>query len=1093
MEVSMQKDLPELHLPKNILGKIASLFIDRFRVVFLMIFAVIILGFVTYTQLPKETIPDISLNFIYVQVSYPGASVDDIDSLVSDPVETMLSNMSEVKEVTATINSGYTLIISEFDSDVDMDAAEQKIRNDIAQLNLPDGAMTPVIGIFETGEMPIFNVTVTGDYDLVSLKAYGENIQTEMEKVTGIRKVDLTGGYEREIQIIVDTTVMKQYGLTYSSIASALQGSNINLPAGSAGIDHENVNIRVDERFTSQEDISNLIISSSPNRTIFLHDVAIVKDAYKAPSSLSRLYLYDTEEGSSPETTPAVYLTVYRENGFDIVGAAEALREILDTAPGRSVPTDIKTIITSDQSVDVTKELDTVINNALGGLISVIIVLYIFIGLNEALIVSSVIPISLFITLFLMKFAGITFNTISLTGFIIALGLLVDNAIVVMENIDRLRDEGVDRVTAAKMGLNQVAPAVLAATLTTILAFIPVAIMPGMIGKFLGVMPQTIIYIIGASFFVSMVVTPTLCAKFLTPFKKKRGAPDQKMMLISSLFIFLLSLLAFSNKWHITPITIVIACFFTGFYLLKVKSERKTEETGKHGIIEKYKLFMFNLIVSRGKKTIVFLVTLVVLVGSIMTIPTGILKLELFPAEEPTSLSVNVEAPIGTLLGDTSDIVYKAEAILFDTEGIESFTTTVGGDNDHLASIDVELVDLEERSLTGEEMQQMLRKAFSEIPGATFEVKANSSMSRMSSGSAISLGLIGDDFDQLKEYAQKYYDVLVTIEGVVEPKLSSSGGNREVVIDIDPNRVAYYGLNLGAVASEIRQHITGSTVGTYLQNGDEYDISLYYESDHINSIKDFDKIFFTSMTGQSINFNEVASIVYQEGTGTISKENGQMIVYAEADIAPGFNTADVNKVFSEKVADIKLPKGVSQKVGGEMSDLNEQIGNMIFAFVLALLMVYIVLVVQFNSFLQPLMILFSVPFAIIGVVIGLIVTQNNLGFFAMFGIVALVGIAVNDAIVLIDFTNYLRKESMPLREAVAEAVKTRFQPVIATSLTTIGGVLPLALFNDSFSELGYALIFGLFASTVLTLMIIPIVYYSVEKRTEKWFKPKEDQ
>ena len=280
---------------------------------------------------------------------------------------------------------------------------------------------------------------------------------------------------------------------------------------------------------------------------------------------------------------------------------------------------------------------------------------------------------------------------------------------------------------------------------------------------------------------------------------------------------------------------------------------------------------------------------------------------------------------------------------------------------------------------------------------------------------------------------------------------------------------------------------------TYLQNGDEYDISLYYESDHISSVKDFDKIFFTSMTGQSINFNEVARIVYQEGTGTISKENGQMIVYAESDIAPGFNTADVNKVFSEKVADIKLPKGVSQKVGGEMSDLNEQIGNMIFAFVLALLMVYIVLVVQFNSFLQPLMILFSVPFAIIGVVIGLITTHNSLGFFAMFGIVALVGIAVNDAIVLIDFTNYLRKEGMPLREAVAEAVKTRFQPVIATSLTTIGGVLPLALFNDSFSELGYALIFGLFASTILTLMIIPIVYYSVEKRTEKWFKPKEDQ
>jgi len=1089
----MQKDLPELHMPKNIMGKIASLFIDRFRVVFLMIFAVLILGYVTYTQLPKETIPDISLNYIFVQVPYPGASVSDIDSLVSDPIETMLSNMSEVKEVQATINSGYTLIITEFDSDVDMDAAEQKVRNDIAQLVLPDGAMTPVIGVFETGEMPIFNVTVTGNYDLVSLKSYGEMIQTEMEKVTGIRKVDLTGGYEREIQIIVDTAVMKQYGVSYSNIASALQSSNINLPAGSAGIDHENVNVRVDERFTSQEDISNLVIASSKNHTIFLHDVAIVKDAYKPPSSLSRLYLYDAEEDTTPETTPAVYLSVYRENGYDIVGAAEELRAILDTSPGNLIPADIKTIITSDQSVDVTKELGTVINNALGGLISVIIVLYIFIGLNEALIVSSVIPISLFIALFFMKFTGITFNTISLTGFIIALGLLVDNAIVVMENIDRLRDEGVDRITAAKMGLNQVAPAVLAATLTTILAFVPVAIMPGMIGEFLGIMPQTIIYIISASFFVSLVVTPTLCAKFLTPVKKIKRAPDQKRMIISSVFIFLLSLMAFSNKWHITLVTVAIACFFTGFYLLKARSERRTEETGQHSIIEKYRQFIFNLIASRGKKTIVFLVTLVVLVGSVMTIPTGILKLELFPAEEPTSLSVSVEAPIGTLLADTSDIVYQAETILFDMEGIESFTTTVGGDNDHLASIDVELLDLEERVQTGEEIQQVLRKAFAKIPGAKFEVKANSAMSGMSSGSAISLGLIGDDFEQLKEYAQKYYDVLLTIDGVVEPKLSSSGGNREVVIDIDPNRVSYYGLNLASVASEIRQHISGSTVGTYLHHGNEYDISLYYNTDHINSIKDFDKIFFTSMTGQSVNFNEVADIVYQEGAGSISKKDGQMIVSAEADVAPGFNTAEVNKAFSEKVASIKLPKGVSQQVGGEMSDLNEQIGNMIFAFFVALLMVYIVLVVQFNSFLQPLMILFSVPFAIIGVIIGLVITNNNLGFFAMFGIVALVGIAVNDAIVLIDYTNYLRREGMLLREAVAEAVKIRFQPVIATSLTTIGGVLPLALFNASFSELGYALIFGLFASTVLTLMIIPIVYYSVEKRTQKWFKPKEEQ
>lgn len=1078
----MNKDLPEFKLPINLMGRISSMFIDKIRVVYLVIIALLIMGFMAYSQLPKETVPDISLSYIYVQVPYPGAAVSDIDTMVSEPIEDRLSSIKEVDGVTSTIANGYARIIAEFEDGTNMDDAEQKVRNEIAQISLPEGTMTPLIGVFETGEMPIFSVTVTGDYDLVTLKSYGETLENAMENVSGIREVDLSGGYDREIKVIVDQVQMANYGLTYAQIAQAIQASNINLPAGSVDLDNEEINVRIDERVSSAEMLEMLPIVASSNRTIFLKDLAIVEDAYKTPTSLSRLYLASSDQ---EKMTSAIYLTVYRESGYDIVKPSESLRSIVSEANTTyHIPADVSVLVTADQSVDVVNDLNTVVNNALGGLISVILVLYIFIGLNEALIVSLVIPISLFIALILMQFTNISFNTISLTGFIIALGLLVDNAIVVMENIDRLRDEGVDRITASKIGLNQVAPAVLAATLTTVGAFIPVAMTPGMIGAFLSVMPKTIIYIIGASFFVSIVITPALCSKFLSKYKVKRTVPTRKEKITASAFIFILSLLAFSNQWHVQPVTILIAILFVAFYLVMANRRNISESSQTSSWIGSYRGFIYNLLASRSKKILIMMVAIVVFVGSVAMIPMGYLKLELFPYEEPTAFVIDISAPIGTMLEDTSQIVGQVETKLFDLEGIESFTSSVGGENAHTATITVELLDKDDRILTGEEMQNIIREDLKSIAGAEFKVSEQSSMSRMSSGSAISLGLIGDDFDQLEIYAKQYYEILKDMDGVIEPTLSSEGGNRALVIDLDPNRIAYYGLNISSVASEIRQHISGSQVGTFKEGLNEYDITMYYEEGDIRSEEDFDKIYFTNASGDRIPFSEIADLVYEDGIGTIEKEDGKIVIYVEGDIQSGYNSAEVNRAFAESVADIQLPNGVEQKVGGEMADLNEQIHNMIINFGIALLMVYLVLVIQFNSFLQPLMILFSVPFAIIGVVIGLIATGNNLGFYAMFGIVALVGIAVNDAIVLIDFTNYLRSEGYTLCDAVADAVKTRFQPVMATSLTTIGGVLPLALFNDSFSQLGYALIFGLMASTILTLLIIPMIYYSIESLTE---------
>lgn len=1081
------KDLPELKQPKNLFGKVSSLFIDRFKVVYLIILTLLFMGVYTYDILPKESVPDVSLNMVVIQTIYPGASVTDVETLITEEVEGKVKSLDGVTEVESTTQGGMSQVMVSFEDDYDMDDAEQEINNEISGMSLPDGAYDPYVGVIETGEIPVLKVTLTGEYDLVALKGFGEDLQDQMENVKGIRKVDLSGGYEREIEVIVDFNKLREYGMDVATLKNILQASNVNIPAGDAAIDEEMFNVRLDESFSSVEEIENLILFSSGDSTVFLRDIAQVKDGYKSPDEYSQVYIRG--ESENEESTPAVYITVYRDSGFDIVKPCEELRGIVENAAGDIFPSDVKAIITSDQSQDVTEDLWTVINNALGGLITVVIVLFIFIGLNESLIVSTVIPLSLLMSFLMMKQMGITFNSISLTGFIIALGLLVDNAIVVMENVDRLREEGVDRVTASKVGSNQVGPAIFAATLTTIGAFLPVVFIPGTMGKFLSVMPKTIIFIIISSLIVSVVVTPTLCSRFLSKYKeegeKKSRFNPKTGRIISGAFIFGLSLLAFANEWKITPMTIVAAIVFTGIYASKVHMADRSKKTGKAGFVQKYKDFMYGTLVNGKRKALIIAVAVMTFVAAVATIPMGMLKFELFPAQEPSAIDISIEAPIGTMLEDTREIALKAEKLVLKYEDVESFTVNVGSGGDYKAVISAELVPEDERSMSGAEMITSIRNDVKKIPGAKLTVDAQDSMSKMSRGAAVSIGIKGDDLEQLGGIAEKYLDELVKIDGVVEPKITTEGGLMEMNIDVDNNRAALYGLNISSVASEIRNQISGTKAGVYKSGGEEYDISIYYTDGKIESIRDFDKIFFAANDGSLVNFHDVATIEYKRGIGKIDREDGERIVYVEADIESGMNSNIVNRQFNKATENIRLSEGVTKVIGGDARDLSEQMTNMAFSFMVALLLVYIVLVIQFNSMLQPVVILFSVPFAIIGVIFGLIATGNNLGFYAMFGIVALVGIAVNDAIVLIDYTNYLRAEGMDRRSAVAEAVRTRFQPVLATSLTTIGGVLPLALYNDTFSQLGFALIFGLVASTVLTLLIIPIMYYNFDSTGEK--------
>lgn len=1081
--------ISELSQPSNVLGKISQMFIERFRVVYLIIIGILLMGFIVYSGMPREEMPEVSIKMISVNVTYQGVSASDIESLITEPLENVLDSVEDLDAITSTSKTGNASIILNFEEQVDMDDALTTVRNNVANVNLPEGAMDPVIMEFKTSEMPIMKMTITGDVSMTDLKHYGEVIQEEIEGIEGISEVALSGGYTREIQIQLKQSELTKYNMTVNEIIGSIQNSEFSTPLNSMGLEGENFNLRFDETFTTLEDIENIVIRSDANSYIVLSDIANVADGFKTPSEYSYYYINDGSEDKASE--PAIYLQVYRDDGYDMVQPAEDIKTMLSEDKDSLLPENVNIVITADDSVEVTEELNTVLNSALSGFLVVIIVLFLFIGLNEALIVASVIPLSLFISVIFLDLSGMTFNTLTLTGFIIALGLLVDNAIVILENVDRLRDLGIDRVRASRVGSNQVAPAVFAASLTTIVAFLPLLVMEGTIGEMIRSLPLTIVFSIIASFMVSIVVTPALTSRFLSKYKGGHKAEVNmsrfsKSFSIygSTVFVAALSLYAFKDfGWFSLLIALAIAAIM---YVRKTKFTYGSHDESQ-SISYKYKSVITKILSKRKYRVTVVLSSILMFFLSLSLLVIGDVAVELFPVEDPDSLTISVTAPEGYLLEDTRAIVYKIEDLLFEYDDIESFNSSMGSDTNQSmmnastsssneAQIEVDLK--EDRQITGIDLLDMIRNDMTQVAGANIIVDA--AISKGPSSEDLSVSLVGDNRAELEKIGDLYYQALIATDGVVNPNYSSTSGAKELLIHIDDLKLGKYGYTAASFSQELRNRINGIKTTTFTDNDDEVDITVYVDQDAIDAISDFDSLFFTSVQGETFQFSEVASMEVAAAISSIAHSDGQNIVTISADVHPNMNLTEVVADFNSRTDAIVLPKGVEEDTGGGFRDISDTTTSMALGLLAAILLVYIILSIQFNSLHQPLVILFSVPLAITGVMFGLQLTGNNLGFYAMMGIIALVGIAVNDAIVLLDYINYLRAQGIEKTEAIVEGVRTRFTPVFATSITTIGGILPLAVFNDTYGQLGIALIFGLIASTLLTLLVIPVIYSGLD-------------
>lgn len=1079
-----KKKISELKLSRNFMGKTADFFIHRFPMAFLLILLIISLGITSLILLPKESLPEIVFPSITIQTIYPGASPTDVENLVSLKIENEIKDIEDIESIVSDSRFGISITSVEFKEGVDIERKKVKLDNELNNIVFPEGVETPVTNVFKTSELPLMNFSISGNYSIFKLTSFGERIKEGIEGISGVEEVNILGGINREIQIILDETKLLEYDLQPTDVERSLKSLNIGFPVGETTFNDVQYSIRVDEQITSIEDIENTLIQSSSGKQVFIRDIGEVLDTSEEINSFSRSY---NKSFSSNSKETAVVIEVIRKNEADVIGTSDAIKEFLENQRGRLFPDDLSISITFDTAVNVERDLENIQSSAFSGLIVVVLVLFLFIGFREALIVSINIPLTLLLTLGILNTLDITLNTFVILGLIVALGLLVDNSIIVMENIDRIRKKGASVYEAAYAGTNQVGYPILASTSTTIAAFFPLAILPGILGAFVSTIPQTIIIAIGASFIISISITPTIYSKFVKNKNRKENIKNYYLSIIFKIIkialIIGLSFIAFYNDGKNMMITFIAIFLFGGLMIVREfsSSEYSLE---KSFLIQWYERFMTFILKKTYRKMMVIITGLLILVLSGSLLATGVLKIAFFPQNEPYRAVINIDTPGGTTLENTSEIISDVEKILIENSDIENFNTTIGRQEVNQGVINVLFKDKNDLIKDGFYTLESIQQQMQEIPGAKIVVEGQSS-GGPPVGKPIRVNIYGQDLDQAKALGESYIEIFEGIPGASNMDISIKQGTPQIYIDILERKAQTLGLSPQNIASQLRLIIEGVTATTIKDGVDEINVIVKLNTDQYDSYDKLNSVYVTTPQGSKIPLAAITEIKELEGRSTIRREDEQRLVFIEGDVQSGFNVNEIIDVFEQRRSDLIIPEGLEVNLGGDVAGIQESFLDLFQSMILAVFLVFIILTIQFDSVLQPFIILLTVPMAAIGVIIGLIVTGNEFGFYAFMGLVALVGIAVNDAIVLIDYMNYLRQEGQDMLSAIVEAGKTRFNPVLATTLTTIGGVLPLAFREVYYAQFSYALVFGLLVTTLLTLIFIPIIYSMLENLKSK--------
>jgi multidrug efflux pump subunit AcrB len=1076
-----------------------------------------ILGLMNYYFIPKEQFPQVIIPYIVVNTAYPGTSPEDIENLVTRPIEKQLKSIADVKKITSNSVPDFSSIVVEFDPDLSIETAKQRVRDavDKSKSDLPtDLPNQPDIMDIDLSEMPVMYLNISGNYDLDKLKHYAKIAQDKIESLKEITRVDIVGALDREIQVNADIFKMQAAKVTFSDIERAVAMENMTISGGSLTNNGIRNTVRVKGQFADVETLKNIVVHSSGGAYMKLSDIAEIEDSHKEQESFARL------DGKN-----VITLNVVKKSGANLLDASDKIKDIVENdLKGHEFPKDMTITVTGDQSRFTRNTLEELNNTIIIGFILVTIVLMFFMGFTNAFFVGLSVPLSIFVAYLILPGLGYTMNMIVMFAFIFALGIVVDDAIVVIENTHRLHRFNPDINIAAKKAAGEVFMPILAGTLTTLAPFFPLAFWPGIVGQFMHYLPVTLIITLFASLFVAYVFNPVFAVSFM---KHEFDDEKKKVSFWARYKKIIIVMLAFASLFYLSKsfglanfvVFAVLMLIFYHFILIKAINAFQNK-------IWPYLMSVYERqlsIILKGSRPVWVLGGMVALFFFTIFL-TGIAKPKVlfFPNNDPNNIYVYIKMPGGTHQNVTDSITNIAEQRVYKALGknnpdVESIISnvTIGAEEQGFAStgnpfnrgkVSINFVEHKLRStgISTTEYMNIIRKEVAAIPGA--EITVDKNRNGPPTGKPINIEITSENLENLVADAFAFHDYIdsLNIPGIEDMKTDFEINSPEIIVKIDRDRAQRLGLSTGQIGMEIRTALYGKEISKLKQDEDEYPIMLRYEKvtrDNINALVNLLITYRDMNSGQlrSIPLSTVATINYTSSYAGIKRLDLKRVITVYSNVLSGYAANDIVPIIQREAKNFHFHEGTTVKLTGEQEDQAETSKFLMTAMIIALGVIFFILITLFGTVSKSLIILSEVIFSIIGVLLGVIIFHMDLVILMTgLGIVALGGIVVRNGILIVEFIDVKKREGVPTRRAIIEGGRTRITPVILTATATMLGLVPLAVgmninFETMFthlnphiyfggdnvafwSPLAWSIIFGLSFATFLTLMFVPALY-----------------
>jgi len=1021
---------------------LSDIAIKRPITTFMVFIAIVMIGAFALSRLAIDLLPDIEFPSLSVSASYPGASPKEVERLITEPMERAVSTVQNVEEVSSTSREGSSSVRIAFAWGTDMTEAVNDLRERIDRIKarLPEDASEPSIRKFDPSAMPIMFLGLSGDMPLDKIRKYAEDeIKYRFEQIEGVASVNIRGGLEREVHVDVDRSRMEAVGLSFSRILSTLRDENLDMPGGYLETERKELLMRTSGQYTSVDQIANTVVGNINGAPIKLSQIADVEDSFKERRSETRT-----------QGRPGISISIQKQPGENTVRVADRVLKRVESI-NETLPSGMELAVMFDTATFIRDSIAQIQQTAvLGGILAVFILFMFLQNIRSTLIVSVAIPIAVVATFILMNFAGLTLNMMSLGGIALGIGMLLDNAIVVLENIFRHRERGEEANQAASVGTKEVSAAITASTLTTLCVFLPLLFAAGgMQGIFFSQLAYTVSFALLASLFVALTLIPVMSAKFL------------RVNVVSE------------EGGHEGTTPTFKQRVAGRFDALNDKYRDALDWTLNHRLW-------------------VMIICPLVLALTLAIIPT--LGTELMPEVDEGRISINVQLPVGTKFQVTDVLVKKIEKEVRESAPeTKTMRTSSGGgrgwmsaSGSHGGNISINLVDKDKRVRSTDEVISALRRRFSGIPDARIWISARGSlMTHLLGGreERIEVDVRGHDLETSAILAERVKEIVERVEGTVNVRVSRDEGKPELTVRVNRHKASELGLNLYTIANTLNTSLTGTVATRYREGGEEIDVRVRLKEEDRLSLDNVKTVFMKTGMNSTVALSNIAQIEDRKGPISIQRRDQERIITVSASTS-GRDFGSIASEITEKLATLDVPDGFFVRFAGEQEEQREAFRGLIFALGLAIALVYMVMASQFESLLHPFVIMFSIPFAAIGVILMLFLTGTNISITAFIGAIMLAGIVVNNAIVLVDYINLMRKQGMDMREAILEGGRRRLRPILMTTLTTVFALLPMSLGIGAGAELqapmARTVIGGLTIASLFTLFFIPTLYSLLE-------------